>query len=42
MKIIRFPARFFMSPTGSRYLGEMKTSANFYEMANAPFNVIIE
>ena len=26
MEIIRFSARFLMSPTGSRHLGEIKTS----------------
>ena len=48
---MRFVANFFMSPTGSRHLGEMKTStndlnlvaikapSNFSEIVNHHFNV---
>ena len=47
MKIFRFLARFFESPSGSRHRGEMKTStknenqapSNFSEMVNYHFKV---
>ena len=50
IEIIRFGAKFFASPTGSRYLKEIKTgtndenywpsrqTSNFSEMANSHFN----